>query len=198
LGALLALGDIAFDRHDFALAKTWFEKGLELAHRHGSEEAIGIALIVLGRVAYAEGDYARATSLYEESVRRGGAALNELGKVALAQANYAQAATLFRRCLQQYSEYLHLTLFSLEGLGAVAAEQGDAQRAARLWGAVQAQRALADLPRDAIDTPDYERWVAAAQARFDPETFAAAWQAGRALSLEEAVAEALLDADERG
>ena len=44
---------------------------------------------------------------------------------------------------------------------------------------------------DPIDRADYDRDVAAIRAQLDETTFAAAWAAGRALSLEQAIAEAL-------
>jgi hypothetical protein len=47
------------------------------------------------------------------------------------------------------------------------------------------------------DRAEYERELAAVQAQLDPETFAAAWAAGHAMSLQEAIEYALptLDGD---
>ncbi len=59
--------------------------------------------------------------------------------------------------------------------------------------ALRRGRAARGLPREAYDTPDYERWLATARARFDPASFAAAWAEGEAMSLEQAVAYALAE-----
>ena len=69
------------------------------------------------------------------------------------------------------------------------------ERAARIFGAGLAQR-QAERANLAWDWPngarvDYERDVAACRAELDDATFAAAWAAGRALPLEQAIAEAL-------
>ena len=45
--------------------------------------------------------------------------------------------------------------------------------------------------REGQEDRDYERWVAAAHSRSDANAFAAAWAAGRALTLEQAIAYAL-------
>jgi hypothetical protein len=82
-------------------------------------------------------------------------------------------------------------IYALEGLAAIAAAQGAGERAARLWGAAEALREQTSLPKDALVNQDYERWMAAARTRFDAATFAAAWAAGRALTLEQAIAAAL-------
>ncbi|MBC8077989.1 MAG: tetratricopeptide repeat protein, partial [Chloroflexales bacterium] len=200
--ALFATGDIAFDRGDYAQARALFEEGQALAHQQGNKDSVATALGCLARVAYAEGDYDRATTLYEESIviLRGfegslAPQLIELGRVVLAQGNYARATALFHEYLRESPEYLYGRLCCLEGLGGVEAAQGDGIRAARLWGAAEAQRMAADLPRDVIDAPDYERWVAEARTRFDTAAFAAAWEAGRGLSLDEAVEEALRSQD---
>jgi DNA-binding NarL/FixJ family response regulator len=67
----------------------------------------------------------------------------------------------------------------------------------RGWGGGGGTRAAAPL-REAIGVPippvsraEYERDVAAVRAQLDEATFASAWAAGRALSLDQAVAEAL-------
>jgi predicted ATPase/class 3 adenylate cyclase len=197
IGSQFAFGDIAFDGGDYARAIELFEEGLALARQQGNQGTIiSTALCVLARVAYAEGDYDRATALYEQGVSMGEFKyLQELGKAVLAQGDYSRATALFQKFIREHQEYLYVILCCLEGLGAVAAAQGDSWRAARLWGASEAQRAKADLPRDAVDTPDYERWVGAARTRFDAATFDALWAEGQAMTMEQAIAYALGRAD---
>ena len=64
-------------------------------------------------------------------------------------------------------------------------------RSPRLWGAAEATRRLIGAPLPPNERPRYERLVAAVRTQLDEETFAAAWAAGQALSLEQAIAEAL-------
>ncbi len=61
----------------------------------------------------------------------------------------------------------------------------------RLFGAAEALRESVHLAVAAMDRPECDRSVAATRAVPGEEAFAAAWAAGRSLSLEEALACAL-------
>jgi hypothetical protein len=79
----------------------------------------------------------------------------------------------------------------LAGLGSAAALGGAPERAARLWGAAERLReAIGCRPAPAARAT-YERALAAARAQLGEEAFAAAWAAGGALTLEQAIDEAL-------
>ena len=117
----------------------------------------------LGRVAYLQGDLARAAALLAESLA-------------------AQARVRFGG---------HAGADSLEWLGALAGARGQPARAARLFGAAAALRRRAGVARYAPEEPAYARDVAAARAQVDAAAFAAAWAEGEALPLEQAVAAAL-------
>jgi hypothetical protein len=112
-----------------------------------------------------------------------------MGKVALDQGDPGQAA-LFQQCIADYKESKWLSFSCLEGLAAVAMARGEGERAAGLWGAVEAARVATGVPVAAYEARDYNRWLAAARAQLDEATFAAAWAAGQAMSLEQAIAEA--------
>jgi hypothetical protein len=81
----------------------------------------------------------------------------------------------------------------LAGLAAVAAAAGDSGRAVRLSGWTEARIGSTD-PGDAADRAERDRHVAAARARLGEEPAAAAYTAGQAMTLEQAVAAALADA----
>jgi len=67
---------------------------------------------------------------------------------------------------------------------------GYPERAARLFGAVEAAHHASGTAMSPGDRIEYDRHVAAARAQMDAKAFAAAWAAGRALSLDQASAEA--------
>jgi hypothetical protein len=64
-------------------------------------------------------------------------------------------------------------------------------RAARLFGAVEAPHETLVAPLVPLYREYYQRRVTAARAQLDEAAFAAAWAAGRALTLAQAIAEAL-------
>jgi tetratricopeptide (TPR) repeat protein len=156
-------------------------------------------LNVLGRVSYAEGDYARARSLHQESVAVSGSSverrlvagfLRDLAAAARAQGDLEEAWGRLTESLsiERLAPHRLGVAQCLERLAPVLAAQGHAERAARLLGAAGAireeiQAALAPIERDG-----YERGRALVREALGEEAFAAAWAAGRAMTLEEAVA----------
>jgi hypothetical protein len=107
------------------------------------------------------------------------------------QGDYARAAALFQALIVEHKEARWTLPAGLEGMAAIAAAQGVGERAVRLWGAAEALRETTGLPMDVFEVKDYQHWVAAIRAQLDDATFAAAWAAGRTMTLEEAIAEAL-------
>ena len=139
-----------------------YEESLTLRRELGDQRGLAEALANLGTTRHVQGDAAGARALFEESLRL----LRALGE----QADIAEC---------------------LEGLAGVACAQGDCDRAARLFGAAAKVRAAIGVPRLPADRAVYDQYVAAARAGLGEAGFAAAWAAGRALSLEEAIARAL-------
>jgi hypothetical protein len=99
-----------------------------------------------------------------------------------------EALPLFREAAEPWS-----ITQCLQGLAAVACDQDDARRAAQLLGAVEALREAIGSPLFPLERADYDRTSAAVRAQLDAATFAAAWEAGRAMSLEQAITYALVE-----
>jgi non-specific serine/threonine protein kinase len=80
---------------------------------------------------------------------------------------------------------------SLERFAGLLAGQNQPIRAARLLGATEVLRTGAHVPRFSAEQAAYDHMCAAVRAQLDEATFAAARAEGRAMSLDQAVAEAL-------
>jgi predicted ATPase/DNA-binding XRE family transcriptional regulator len=80
--------------------------------------------------------------------------------------------------------------YCLEGIAAVAASLALHVRAARLLGAATAIREAAGAPRRGAYLTDHDRLLSTVRAGLATQHFTEAWQAGAALSLAEAAAEA--------
>ena len=91
-----------------------------------------------------------------------------------------------------------MTPFNLEGLAGVVASQGALRWAAQLWGAAAARREAIAVPRLPVDRAGYEQAVAAARAQLGEDAFAAAWQEGRTMTLEQVIDDALKSEDKAG
>ena len=80
-------------------------------------------------------------------------------------------------------------LHSLNKEDEIAAAQGQAERAGRLFGAASRL-----LPSTSSYREELNRRIAAARAQLDAATFEAGWMAGQAMTEEQAITEALQDA----
>jgi len=89
----------------------------------------------------------------------------------------------------------YIIAWCLEDIAGVAIAQGNSGVAARLLGAAEGLRASIGARLLAFDRARSERTVAAARAALDATAFAAARAAGRALPLDQAIAEAVANGD---
>ncbi len=174
---------------------------LELYRAANDPIGISAALDDLSDGAYRRGDYDESWRLGKESVafaRIGESparlifALTAAGEAATARSDVAGAAELVREALQYSHEMGYdLGIFdSLAGMAAVATEAGDLVLGAKLQGAATA---LADA-RGMTTMPHYALFVhtrTVLKEALGEAAFAAAWEAGRALAPEQAMAEAL-------
>jgi non-specific serine/threonine protein kinase len=180
-----------------------FEAGLAASRDVGDKAGMAWALGNLGRLESKRGNQARATRLLEESLAlcralgdRWGAAwaLGSLGRVALAQREYQRATALFEENLvlcQGLANRERRVAYTLQYLGTVASEQGQPERAARLIGAADALREASGRSLSPPDRAEHEHQHLALRRALGEAAFAAAWEAGRALSLDQAIEYAL-------
>jgi predicted ATPase/DNA-binding SARP family transcriptional activator/Tfp pilus assembly protein PilF len=216
--ALSNLGMLAQDKGDYAEARALHEEALGLRREVEDKQGIAASLNSLGIVAYQLGDGATAQALSEESLRLRrelgdkwgiAASLNSLGLLARQRGEDAAARTRYAESLALRRELgdRRGIAASLAGLGALAAEraqrelapgmredaeqEGPAEGVARLFGAVDGLLESMGSVLDREDRQAYERQVAQVRTLLGAEAFARAWAAGRALSLEQALREAL-------
>jgi len=187
---------------EYERATAFCEESLALARELGDARGIASWLTNLGIVMLVRGDVKLAQELCEESlaIRRklgykGGCAhtLAVLGRIALDQGEYERSTACYKESLtlrQETGEKEGIAA-ALEGLAAVAGMQGQPVRAARLFGAASSLRTMLGAPLPPIDRLSYEQTVAAVRAQLDEPAFAAAWTEGQAMTLEEALAEAV-------
>ncbi|MDQ5851927.1 MAG: tetratricopeptide repeat protein, partial [Chloroflexota bacterium] len=210
--ALHDLGDLAQRQGDNARAAALHEESLALWRQLGERARIARAVNRLGDVVRCQGDYARAAALYEESLavfqelgdRWGIAAvLHNLGYVARTRGVYGQAAARFEESLILFQELGDRWRIAdcLAGLAGVAAMEEqrpegrrDGRRAARLLGAAERLHDAIE-PDGRVGEPanqaEWDRTIAAVRAQLDEATFTAAWAAGRAMTMEQAITCAL-------
>lgn len=156
------LGLVAFARREYDAAQAFVEEFLATAHELGNKLFIAHALDNLGRVAYARGDYAKAQTLRAESLEL----CRELGN---------------RRGMA----------YSLEAFGLLAAATQQWERAARLFGAAEALREAIGVPLPPAERGEAEAQIGIIRDNMGGPSFDAAWQEGRTMDSESAIALAL-------
>jgi hypothetical protein len=94
-------------------------------------------------------------------------------------------------CLSRALRDTYALGYGLIRLAGALAAQGQAERAARLYGTADALREMTGTPpiQYAGHQALYERQVAALREHLDADTFEAVWAEGRAMTLEDALAE---------
>jgi predicted ATPase/DNA-binding CsgD family transcriptional regulator len=187
---------------EYERATALCEESLALSRELGDLRGIASWLANLSMILLARGDDQRARTLCEESLAirktlgyKGGCAhtLAILGRIALGQGDLGRAIACYTESLtlrQETGEKEGIATV-LEGLAAVAGKQGRFASAARLFGAAEALRTLLGTPLTPIDRTYYRQAIAAIRAQLDEPTFLNAWTEGRALSFEEAIAQAV-------
>jgi predicted ATPase/DNA-binding XRE family transcriptional regulator len=204
--ALNTLAGVAIMEEDPARAELLLAESREIGQRAGSaSDCFAWTLTNLGHAAQLRGDYARAAQLHHESLVRFGStdyplgpptAYHGLGEAALGQGNTDEAARWFAQglVLSQRESNLASIAWCLAGLGSVAAKSEAPERAARLWGAAEQLRQTIGCRSAPATRATYEQAIAVARCQGAEGSFAAAWAAGQALSLDEVIADALAKA----
>jgi len=198
--SLLTLGSMAQLHGDLAHARTWYEESLALFRTLGDTHGIGAVLNNLGNLASECGDHTEAASFYEQGAalfrelgdqREVAACLGNLARLAWDGGDPQRAAVLCRESLAILHALGDIRSIAdcLELLGTIASAWGVPVRAVRLFAAAENLRHGTGVKAPGRGA-DQERALVALRATLGAEGFAAAWAAGCALPLEEAINDA--------
>jgi tetratricopeptide (TPR) repeat protein len=195
------IGDLARSMDDATRAIAHSNEGMAIGEETGDTRIIANALRNLGLIARDQGDYVGAAALYEQALglkhnlgdKRGvssllvyrGDAYRLMGDQARAAACYAESIAL---CQEIHNRK---TLAEcLESIALLFSTGHDPARATRLLSFSAAMRTQMGTPVLPVLRAEHDRARAALEDRLGAAGFAAAWEAGAALSLDDAIAEA--------
>jgi len=207
--SLLGLAFVSHNREDAERATEPYEESMDLFREWGDKQSLSMCLGSLAMLVYSKGDLRRATKLTEEAValirelgNRGGVSLGlyNLGWMALLQDDLGKAAEIFRESLAPpWDLGLNIGVQgALEGFASVAGARGDAERAARLWGAAQTLHETKNIPRDTDFLAEADARISAVRSGMREEAWEEAQHKGRTMTLDEAVSYALEDEEAGG
>ena len=187
---------------EYALAAQHLERGLALMREVDDKRGIAVVLNSMGELARLQHDYVRAAGYYGESLSllqelgdAPGAAmvLHNLGWVDYGQGKPDVSLVRFADSLEQAWEFGDKLLLAMciSGLAVLGGHIGMLERAARLSGAADLLLAALGAQLDRADQEIYALEVETLRAALGAAAFAAAWEDGQALPLEQVVTDAL-------
>jgi hypothetical protein len=203
--ALAWLGNLAYRRRDSNRARQLFTEALAMARSVGERHCVAFTLRYFGEATSAENESeARAylvesQHLYRELGDLQGPAFDEyfLGRLECLHGRYTAARPHYCVAVRPFADWMwvEMVVRSLQGLAIVATGQRQPERAARLVGASARLRDNASVPVSPVEQAELDTAFATARQEFVEAEFAAAWAEGQAMTLEQAVAYALVADD---
>jgi predicted ATPase/DNA-binding CsgD family transcriptional regulator len=203
--ALNPAGRAALMTGEYAEARACFEESLGLFQRMRDKWGLTLTLLNLGDVLRRQSHYAAAQFRLEEGLAMQlevgdkwlfSALLLFSGDVMRCQGNHGQAMARYAESLTVQREIgcRWAVPSCLLGVAEVASAQGRLVRAARLLGAVEACFEIVGSVSPPADGVERDRCVATVRAALGKTAFAASWNEGRAMVVEEAIEYALRSA----
>ncbi len=198
--ALGRIGWAAFQESDATVARRYFTESIARWRPLGDKLALAEALRDLGELARFEGAHDEAAALYQETTLLAqelgnlnlyAQGLGSLASIALAQGDARKAMVLgveALRIIVQRQGNTQSIYSGLAGTAGAAIVLGHLELAARLSGAAETMRDAHGLTPYPADQARYKRDLVALQRALDAATLHAAWEEGRSLTPEQAVA----------
>jgi predicted ATPase/transcriptional regulator with XRE-family HTH domain len=201
--ALRMLALVAWREGDLARAAEQFGRALEAYRAIGDQQSYARASISVANISWMRGDREQALAGYQDSLvlaRAGGLkheiamALQGLGHARLVEGERVTATNLLHESLELFRELGDKPCGSgtLELCACLAASEGRPEIAAQWFGTAEtAREAMGRGFSLATFRSVYDEGVASARSALGDEAFDAAWAAGRSVSLDAALAQAL-------
>jgi non-specific serine/threonine protein kinase len=202
--ALYNRGLVYETRDELTAAGGDYEESLALFRALNEGSGMALAHFGLAHLAGRQGNHAAALALLEECLALHRAerdawgmaeSLCLLGEVWQCSGDHERAVQCYAECLALNDDASDAGIFelALHNLGVIAQAGGRLRRAARLFGAARSLRpsARTAIPWSLGDPAGREQDVAIVRTALGGDAFTAAWAAGQAMALEEAIAYAL-------
>ena len=187
---------------DFSSPAAWLEEALSIVRQVGDQTTEENILMISGVLAYWQGNYPRAHTYYKEVIQLSEKLGDHLigiwvhvymAYTLLRQGAIGQARELFEECIQRaYKAGWRINLiFAVEGIASLNVNQGQSERAAQLFAWTNAMRENMGDSRPPVEQASVEKDLAVIHSKIDDLEFTHLSAAGRAMTMEQAIALAL-------
>ena len=162
------LGIMEVQSGDYNEAEKYYRESYAIFEKHADRHFMNVCRSGLADIARLTGDFPRAREIYLETIAEW-VAIGNLGAAA--------------RCLEC------LAFISIQQAKSGAADQRQLlQRAANLFGCADTLRDSNNSPMTGEESPEYDQYMTELKSLLEPRELTLAWEAGRSLRLQEAVA----------
>jgi non-specific serine/threonine protein kinase len=196
------LGIVAFGKGDIKAARKYIEEALAISRELNDKYVILASLNSLGDIARTEGNNAEARPLFEEALviskqidykLATSGILYNLGAVAYGEGDYKAARSHFAQAVttsQELGDKIRISC-SLDGFAALAAQRGESERAVHFAGLAENLRESIGYEIEPPERRFRDAYISELKTKMKEEEFTKAYEHGRKLKLDEAIALAL-------
>ena len=201
-----ALGNLELLYGDIESAQERLDEAFQLNRQVNNQAVSGNFLAALSKIASINGDFEKGRSFLEEEMKiteESGDrmqylwARTHLAHLALRQGNLSEARDILIETSRNFfSDKADIgVVFNLEGMASLYVAVNKLEQAARLIGWADAARKKIGDHRPPLEQTDVDRDIAAVIAKIGSPAFEVAYNAGHAMTMEQAIAYALADED---
>jgi predicted ATPase/DNA-binding XRE family transcriptional regulator len=184
---------------DIESAQRNLDEAAQLSRTSKLKRSMGHVLRALSRIEILKGNFEKAYALLEEDINttselghRTDYLWNRslLGRVLVQQRKLREAYTIFAESAQEFMKTKDdfMVIFTLEGMADLSIAADNPERAARLIGWADTSRKKLDDLRPHVEQVDIDKIIAACLAQMGEVAFASAYEDGKKMTLDEAVA----------
>jgi len=200
--SLAALARLSIWRGDFSSPAAWLDEALSMARQVSDQATEQFILLVYGVLMYWQGNYRQSHAYYKEVIQLSERLGNHftglwahvhMAYMLLQQGAIGQARELFEECIQRAykADWKMNLVFAVEGIASLNVNQGQSERAGRLFAWTDAMRDEIGDQRPPIEQASVEKDLAVIHSSLNDVEFEKLSTQGRAMATEQAIALAL-------
>ncbi|MGZ9166125.1 MAG: adenylate/guanylate cyclase domain-containing protein [Anaerolineales bacterium] len=201
--SLVTMGMVtAIAKQDFKSALAYSEEALVLSEKGGYRWGSAMTIFGLGFMARSLGDYDQARSRFRACLpiflelgdkHRLNMIQSELAHIEREEGHYRQTIPMYQETILEWQRLGHRAAIAhqLECFAFIAKAQEQAERAACLFGAAEALREKINIAMTPQERIEYDHEIADLRAGMDEHLFDSAWAKGRAMTMDQAIENAL-------
>jgi predicted ATPase len=198
---LAFLGYHAIMRGDFVSSGPWLEEARILYHELGDQYYEAFALEYLGVLVDRRGDHQHAVAYFEQVITyydtAGGFWASwprvRIGYALLREGNLAQARDILETTIEEFHRNGHVlgVVYTIEGFASLYVIQEQLERATQLFAWADVIREKLGNSRPPVEEGDVDKDITTCLAKMGEAAFSDAYEEGKKLTLQEAIAFAL-------